>query len=488
MTESDGVRWSMGADGYEYDGYGDEYDAFGDEGYWNDYDMYNGVNTAGRGARVEWDQTEPHQGGRAPVHRETPIGGPSAHHQKDPRLTRYEDYHYEYGSNLESTGFFANRMERSPVNDSILLLQIVSTVMLFAIFMFNYHLNGDFRSELGSFVGFVGTVSLPFAAFVGFGTGMFMFYLSSMKEGLKRWIIWMSLSLFVMLFFGGPLMVYMLGGSDEMIYGSFYRSLVGLLKAMTILIFLAPMVFGTYGIWKKRSLFVGLSGMFIISTVVIISSYDMILTGEIPTLGYDRLAELVVFAVAFFCFIEIADSVSNISRMVARQPEYESSEFFQQQLEAIIQRYIRFFFLFVILSTVIVLLSLDLTGAITKWAPQSIARSVELQSIFGMVVSIVIMVVVLVIVGTLIRMKDQLMDLMRWGQDQIWRFMHPRPKPRPLTAGVGDGAKPLGIGGIGRIGDRGGNAALDKYPSQKSKGTPVARISPKRIKRVKGDR
>ena len=122
----------------------------------------------------------------------------------------------------------------------------------------------------------------------------------------------------------------------------------------------------------------------------------------------DDIPRFVIFALALFCYYEMSDSSIAFYRLNDSTMNREWNSAHQIHLDRILQQYFVFFIIFSALALVITWFILDFNSVLKALGSRQIADSIELNSIYGTIVTLVVMIVILIIVGYFVRYEYRL--------------------------------------------------------------------------------
>jgi hypothetical protein len=200
------------------------------------------------------------------------------------------------------------------------------------------------------------------------------------------------------------------------------NSLINFMRIITVLLYWAPIIFGVYGIINRDRSFVFVAVLFFIGIILTADLY-LLATETAHTKTESKIPLFTVFAIALFCYYEMSDSSITFYRLNDSTRRRERYSVHQEHLDRILQLYFVFFIIFSALSLVMTWFILDFNSILKSIGSEQVAASIELNSIYGMVISLVVMVFVLVMLGYIIRYDDKFKELYKRITAPIYRLL-----------------------------------------------------------------
>ncbi|MCK4829873.1 hypothetical protein KA005_79855 [bacterium] len=293
--------------------------------------------------------------------------------------------------------------QNSGYNEKIPIMQLTATAALIVIFLLNYAFNEGYVEALSRFSPlYVGSHPPIIAAVLGGLFGYFMVVFPSMGKDFKRTIIIGTIVILIFFFSAAPL-VALFATTDAVEVGrAFARTLLEFIKIFAVLLYWAPVMLGVYGIWARKGLFIGISAMFLFFTIILFDG--MLLYFGLPmTKSFNNWPVYVLFALALFCFIEMADSAINFSSISESTPYSQDNHTYENHLNRILQVYFVYFIVFAVLIFIITGVIFSFEGVSKAFGSEQIAESLEIKSIYGITFALIIITLIILIFGIFLR-------------------------------------------------------------------------------------
>ncbi|MCK5561702.1 MAG: hypothetical protein KAJ51_13955, partial [Thermoplasmata archaeon] len=292
----------------------------------------------------------------------------------------------------------------SKYNVKIAMMQLTATAALIVIFLLNYVFNEGYVIQLSNFSGYVGGPFHPPIVAAIFGTlaGWFLYIFPAMGRDFKRTIVIGTIIILIFFFSAAPLIVLISTGDAYKVGEAFARTLHEFIKIFAVMLYWAPVMLGVYGIWARKNLFVGLAAMFLFFIIIL---YDGLLLyiGAEMTKSFDNWPVYVLFALALFCFIEMADSAISFTQISNATPYSDENMTHENHLNRILQIYFVYFLVFAVLIFIITGVIFSFEGVLKAFGSEQIGESIEIQSIYGITIALIITVLVIVFIGIILR-------------------------------------------------------------------------------------
>jgi hypothetical protein len=287
-------------------------------------------------------------------------------------------------------------------NIKIPLMQLTATGALLIIFLLNYAFNPEYVISLSNFSPYVAAHPPVIAAIFGAMFGFFLYIFPSMGRDFKRTIVIGTILILIFFFAAAPLVALFATGSAEEVGYAFGLTLQEFVKIFAVLLYWSPVMLGVYGIWSRKSMFVGLAAMFLFFIIIL---YDGILlyNGWEMTKTYDDWPVFVLFALALFCFIEMADSAINFSDISDTAPYSQENAEYDEHMNRILQVYYVYFLVFAVIIFIITGVIFSFEGVLKAIGSEQIAESLEIQSIYGITIALVIITFIIILFGIFLR-------------------------------------------------------------------------------------
>jgi hypothetical protein len=320
-------------------------------------------------------------------------------------------------------------------NIKIPIMQLAATAALLIIFLLNYAFNPDYVLSLADFSPYVEAHPPAVAAIFGALAGWFLYIFPEMGKDFKRTIIIGTIIVLIIFFSAAPLIALAATGDAYQVGEAFALTLQEFVRIFAVLLYWAPVMLGVYGIWARKSLFVGLSAMFLFFIIIL---YDgILLYNDLEmTKSYNDWPLFVLFALALFCFIEMADSAINFSHISDTAPYSQDDEAYDEHLNRILQVYYVYFIVFAVIIFIITGVIFSFEGVLRAFGSEQIAESLEIRSIYGITIALVIITIIIIIFGIIIRHESTLRERLEkliWG-DQTENIYQERRKQQYSTS------------------------------------------------------
>jgi hypothetical protein len=414
---------------YDDNGYGGEYSRYSDEEHYEDSNLY-----------------DPHD----------------RFERRRYQSSDYDGYEYEWREVEPRRKILsADLLQSLPFQDTkynikIPLMQLTATAALLIIFLLNYAFNPEYVYSLENFSGYIDQQYHPPAVAAVFGAlaGWFLYIFPSMGKDFKRTIIIGTILILIFFFAAAPLVALFATGSAEEVGYAFGLTLAEFVRIFAVLLYWAPVMLGVYGIWSRKSMFVGLSAMFLFFIIIL---YDGILlyNGWEMTKTHDNWPVYVLFALALFCFIEMADSAINFTEISDTAPYSQENEEFDEHMNRILQVYYVYFLVFAVIIFIITGIIFNFEGVLRAIGSEQVAESLEIQSIYGITIALVIITFIIILFGIFLRHESKLrkyLERLIFGEDSEDPYYEERSKKystsklQPYWPSHGSMSKPVGEG------------------------------------------
>lgn len=290
----------------------------------------------------------------------------------------------------------------SKYNVKIPMMQLTATAALIVIFLLNYAFNSGYVEELGGYSIYVAYHPPIVAAVFGALAGWFLYIFPSMGRDFKRTIVIGTIIILIFFFSAAPLVVLISTGNAYKVGEAFAHTLEEFIKIFAVMLYWAPVMLGVYGIWARKNLFVGLAAMFLFFIIIL---YDgmLLIYGLEMTKSFDSWPVFVLFALALFCFIEMADSAISFTQISNATPYSDENMTHESHLNRILQIYFVYFLVFAVLIFIITGVIFSFEGVLKAFGSEQIGESIEIQSIYGITIALIITVLVIVFLGIILR-------------------------------------------------------------------------------------
>ncbi len=294
-------------------------------------------------------------------------------------------------------------------NVKIPIMQLTAMAALIVIFLLNYTFNSGYVEALGRFSDYVAYHPPIVAAVFGALAGWFLYIFPSMGRDFKRTIIIGTIIILIFFFSAAPLVVLISTGDAYEVGRAFALTLQEFIKIFAVLLYWAPVMLGVYGIWSRKNLFVGLAAMFLFFIIIL---YDGMLFyfGLSMTKSFDSWPAFVLFALALFCFVEMADSAIGFTKISNATPFSDENMTHENHLNRILQIYYVYFIVFAVLIFIITGVIFSFEGVLKAFGSEQIGESIEIQSIYGITIALIIIVFIIIILGIILRHESTIRD------------------------------------------------------------------------------
>ncbi|UCH89090.1 MAG: hypothetical protein JSV49_00120 [Thermoplasmata archaeon] len=318
----------------------------------------------------------------------------------------YDQYQYPVQTFWDQMGFY-NLIWDPRYNVKIPVMQIIAIFSLVIIFIMNYTINDDYVIQLGKFSPFVRGQPPEVAWIFALILSIFLSVFPRMDRELRVTISLGIIIIIILFFLGGPAIAFFATYDMMEVGAALARSLISFLKVLTVLLYWAPILVGVYGIINRERMYLFLAILFFLGIIITNDLYLLSISAE-HTKTAERIPLFTIFAVSLFCFYEMSDSSITFYKLndSTRTKGYYSPH--QQHLNRILQWYFVFFIIFSALTLVLTWFILDFNEILKAMGSEQIATSIELNSIYGTIVSLAVMVIVLIFIGYLVRYDDKL--------------------------------------------------------------------------------
>jgi len=311
-----------------------------------------------------------------------------------------------------------------PVNTVIFGMQLAATFALLLVFVFNHYLNYEFVKQLAAFSSYADHSPVT-AAILGAITGFFLVYFPPLEYRFKRLLVLFALGIILLFFFIGPVFVYLISGSWQDFAMSLREVTLGFLKIIAVIVYWFPMIIGIYGIWSKKQWCIGVAAFFLLVIIVAVDAY-MEVEGLATDKGSTYIASYLLFGLLLLIFIEIGDTLVRFTEFPMTPYSVDEKGNQTPHLERIIANYFLFFIMFSCLAVVFSIVIFKFDSFIRLVGSDKMANSIEINSVFGIVLSLVILVLVLSIIIALFREEKKI----RAGLRRVSEFRLPFSRRR----------------------------------------------------------
>jgi len=286
-------------------------------------------------------------------------------------------------------------------NIKVPVMQLIATIALFIIFIGNYYLNYEYVAALSLFTDLIKYQPPPAAALFGALFGLFLYVFPHLDRELKRSLVIGTIIILIVLFAGPALLVA--PSYDMGLVGIAFRdSIIIFLQIAAVFVYWAPMFLGIYGIWSRNSFYIGASAMFLFLIIIMLDIYLFSL-GETVTKTRSDWLWYALFAIILFCYMEMSDSAITFAKYTSITDVDAIDPGYYEHLDNILKKYFIYFILITIFITIIAWITLNLTSFL-KWAGSvQVSESLELTSIYGIIISLIVVGLVILFVALFAR-------------------------------------------------------------------------------------
>ena len=285
------------------------------------------------------------------------------------------------------------------------IMQIIATGALFFIFMLNYSINYQYVEHLGNFSPWVALQPPPVAAILGAIFGIFIYLFPSLDRDLKRTIVIGTIVLLIFFFAGPALWVGFSTYELQAVGKAFASSLFEFLKLAAVLVYWAPIFLGIYGIWSRNSFYIGISAMFLFLTIIVLDIYLAIQGIPILKVKGDWVI-FVIFSIILFCYIEMSISAITFANLTSTEHQKEIDPSYYEHLDRILKKDFVYFIVLTIFIIILTWLTLHFSDFLRAIESDQLAESLELTSVYGVMISLVVMGIIILFIGLFIRNED----------------------------------------------------------------------------------
>jgi hypothetical protein len=304
-------------------------------------------------------------------------------------------------------------------------MQVIAIVALTVIFILNYLINIEFVDMLGSFSPYVAGQRPEVAWIFALMLALFISIFPSLEKEFRVTVLLGVIIIIILFFLGGPAIAYFATYDIVAVGTALANSLIEFLKILTVLLYWSPILFGVYGIFIRDKMYIFISLLLLIG--IIISTDLYLLSMNLShTKSEAKIPLFTIFALALFCFYEMSDSSITFFQLndVEQTRVHQSAH--QDHLNRILQNYFVFFILFSALALVLAGFILNFNDVLKAVGSEQIAASIELNSIYGTMVSLVVMMIILIIAGYIIRYEMKLRKTLDLTYRNIKRLLPTR--------------------------------------------------------------
>jgi len=314
-------------------------------------------------------------------------------------------------------------------NLKIPVMQIISIVALMIIFILNYTINIEFVEVLGDFSPYIANQRPEIAWVFALVLALFISIFPTIDREFRTTIT-LGIIIIVILFFLTMPIITLISTRNLVEVGtSLSRSLIEFIKIMVVLIYWAPILLGVYGIFSRERGYLFLSIIFFIGVIITTDIYLLAVNIEHSKNASD-IPLFTIFALALFCFYEMGDSSITFYNMNESPYTWKRSSAHNEHLDRILQKYFIFFILFMALALVLTVPILELDQILSALGSEQIGSSLELASIYGIIVSLFIMVLFLIIIGYILKFENKLRSYPSRLLEKIGGRMSPKKYKR----------------------------------------------------------
>ncbi len=308
------------------------------------------------------------------------------------------------------------------------IMQLIATVALFIIFISNYHINFEYVIALSNFSPWIEMQPPIVAAILGGIFGLFLYLFPTLDRDLRRVVIIGTIILLIIFFSLPPIWVALSEPTSAAIGKAFAESLIEFLKLAAVLVYWAPIFLGVYGIWSRNSFYIGVSAMFLFLNIIMLDIY--LLYDQQPILKEKAdWAYYAVFSIILFCYIEMSDSAVTFARLTSTANQEEIDPSYYDHLDRILKKYFVYFILLTIFITILTWLTMNLNTLLGVAGSAQLAESLELSSIYGIIISLIIIGIIIIFIGYFIKHEQ----VFRRFLTRIYKFILP-DRPQRLYA------------------------------------------------------
>ena len=287
-------------------------------------------------------------------------------------------------------------------NIKVPILQLIATGALFFIFILNYMINIDYVIALGEFSPWVKIQPPAVAAILGAIFGIFLYLFPTLDRDIKRTVIIGTIILLIFFFAGPALVAGASTGSHTAVGQAFVVTIMEFLKLAAVLVYWAPIFLGIYGIWSRNSFYVGASAIFIFLIIIVLDIYLIYEKAPITKIE-SNWVQYVIFSIILFCYIEMSDSAITFANFTTIKDQEEIDPGYYDHLDRILQKYFVYFILFTIFLLILTWITLNFRGIIFAAGSTQVAESLELSSIYGIIISLIVISIIVLFIGLFIR-------------------------------------------------------------------------------------
>jgi hypothetical protein len=184
------------------------------------------------------------------------------------------------------------------------------------------------------------------------------------------------------------------------------RSLIEFMKIMAVLLYWGPILLGVYGIFSKERGHLFLSVIFFIGIIITTDLY--LLAINVPhTKTASNIPLYTIFALALFCYYEMGDSSITFYDLNDSPHTWQRRSAHQEHLDRILQKYFVYFILFSAMALVLTVPILEFDQILSTLGSDQIGASMELNSIYGTIVSLFIIVFILIMIGYIFKFENK---------------------------------------------------------------------------------
>jgi hypothetical protein len=284
--------------------------------------------------------------------------------------------------------------------------------------------------------------------------GIFLYLFPNMDRDLKRVIIAATILLLIFFFAGPAILAAMIKFDAEYVGQAFAETLANFVIVVAVLVYWAPIYLGIYGIWSRNSFYIGVSAMSLFLVIIILDIY--LLASNLPIEKFQNSwLSYVVFSIILFCYIEMSESAVNFAKLTSTENQKEIDPSYYEHLGRILKKYFMYFIIMTVGLIILTWFTLNFSSFLSNIGSIQLAESLELSSIYGIIISLVVISIAILIFGLFLRYER----LFRNALGRLGRFIlppqeaqyYPSPSSGPRSgARVGSGSRPRSFYSSGR--------------------------------------
>jgi heme/copper-type cytochrome/quinol oxidase subunit 2 len=341
---------------------------------------------------------------------------------------RYDEY--DTRSFWDQMGFY-NLFWDPRYNVKIPVMQIIAIVSLVIIFILNYRINIEFVEMLGSFSIYVAFQPPELAWVFALMLALFLSVIPSMDREFRLQITLWVIIIIIIFFIAYPAITFFATYNMLEVGRALASSLIEFLKIVVVLVYWAPILFAVYGIFNRERFYIFTAVLFFLG-VIIVTDLALMVNGIPHDKDAGQIPLFTTFALALFCFYEMSDSSITFFQLNESPQTWDHDSMHQLHLDRILQKYFLFFIIFSALALVLTVPILSFNEVLSALGSRQVGESIELNSIYGTIVSLFVIVIFLIFIGYLIRYEYDIKSLAAKAYDKYFSTRVARRRSREV--------------------------------------------------------